>query len=68
MVEYQRVALTTTDPGVRRRCLHLPELWTEMVNEAKRRMNASSPHEGKGAVLLQVAATRGKLVEAHRNS
>jgi hypothetical protein len=51
-MEYQRAALTTTDPGVRRRCLHLPELWTEMVNEAKRRMNASSPHEGKGAVLL----------------
>jgi hypothetical protein len=51
-MEYQRTALTTTDPGVRRRYLHLAELWTEMANEAKRRMKAFSPHEGKGVVLL----------------
>ena len=51
-MEYQRTALTTTDPTVRRKYLHLAELWREMADEAKRRMNASSPHEGKGVVLF----------------
>src|SRR6478609_1525843 len=51
-MEYQRTALTTTDPTVRRKCLHLAELWREMADEAKRRLNASSPYEGKGAVLF----------------
>jgi hypothetical protein len=51
-MEYQRTALTTTDPTVRRKCLHLAELWREMADEAKRRLNASSPYAGKGAVLF----------------
>ena len=51
-MEYQRTALTTTDPTVRRKYLHLAELWREMADEAKRRMNASSQHEGKGVVLF----------------
>jgi len=51
-MEYQRTALTTTDPTVRRKCLHLAELWREMADEAKRRMSASSPYEGKGVVLF----------------
>ena len=50
--EYQRSALTTTDPTVRRKYLHLAELWREMADEAKRRLNASSPHKGKGVVLF----------------
>ena len=50
--EYQRSALTTTDPTVRRKYFHLAELWREMADEAKRRMNASSPYEGKGVVLF----------------
>ena len=51
-MEYQRTALTTTDPTVRRKYLHLAELWREMADEAKRRINASSQHEGKGVVLF----------------
>ena len=51
-MEYQRSALTTTDPTVRRKYLHLAELWREMADEAKRRMNASSPNEGKGVLLF----------------
>ena len=51
-MEYQRTALTTTDATVRRKYLHLAELWREMADEAKRRMNASSPHEGKGVILF----------------
>ena len=50
--EYQRSALTTIDPTVRRKYLHLAELWREMADEAKRRTNASSPYEGKGVVLF----------------
>ena len=50
--EYQRSALTTTDPTVRRKYLHLAELWREMADEAKRRMSASSPDEDKGVVLF----------------
>ena len=50
--EYQRTALTTTDPTLRRKYLHLAELWREMADEAKRRMNASSPNEDKGVVLF----------------
>ena len=51
-MEYQRTALTTTDPTVRLKYLHLAELWREMADEAKRRMSASSPDEGKGVVLF----------------
>ena len=51
-MEYQRTALTTTDATVRRKYLHLAELWREMADEAKRRLNASSPHKGKGVVLF----------------
>ena len=51
-MEYQRTALTTTDPTIRRKYLHLAELWREMADEAKRRMSASSPYEGKGVVLF----------------
>ena len=51
-MEYQRTALTTTDPTVRRKCLHLAELWREMADEAKRRLNASSPYERKGVLLF----------------
>jgi hypothetical protein len=60
-MEYQRTALTTTDPTVRRKYLHLAELWREMADEAKRRMNASSPHEGKGVVLF-LTDFKGRLV------
>jgi hypothetical protein len=60
-MEYQRTALTTTDATVRRKYLHLAELWREMADEAKRRMNASSPHEGKGVVLF-LSDVKGRRV------
>ena len=40
-MECQRTALTTTDPKVRLRYLHLAKLWREMADEAERRTNAS---------------------------
>jgi hypothetical protein len=40
--ECQRTALTTTDPEVRFRYLHLAKLWHEMAREAERKANCSS--------------------------
>jgi hypothetical protein len=50
--ECQRTALTTTDPDVRLRFLHLAKLWSEMAEEAERRMNKSCASEKQGVVLF----------------
>jgi hypothetical protein len=51
-MECQRTALTTTDPKVRLRYLHLAKLWREMADDAERRTNGSTPSEAHGVVIF----------------
>jgi hypothetical protein len=51
-IDCQRSALTTTDPNIRLRFLHLAKLWREMADEAARRTNGSSVSEKRGVVLF----------------
>ena len=50
--ECQRAALTTTDPKVRFRYLHLAKLWHEMAREAERKANCSSSSDDKAVVIF----------------
>jgi hypothetical protein len=50
--EYQRAALTTTDPKVRFRYLHLAMIWHEMAREAERKANCSSSSDDKAVVIF----------------
>jgi hypothetical protein len=50
-IECQRTALTTTDPNIRLRYLHLAKLWREMADEAERRVSGSSLAKQRGVVL-----------------
>jgi hypothetical protein len=50
-IECQRTALTTIDPTLRHRYLHLAKLWREIANEAERRTNGSSLSKQGGVVL-----------------
>jgi hypothetical protein len=50
--ECQRTALTTADPEVRLRYLHLAKLWHEMAREAERKANCSSSSEDKAVVIF----------------
>jgi hypothetical protein len=47
-MECQRTALTTTNPKVRLRYLHLAKLWKEMADDAERR----TPSEAHGVVIF----------------
>ena len=51
-MECQRTALSTSDPNVRLRYLHLAKLWREMAREAERRAKVSFPSEGAEVVLF----------------
>ena len=50
--ECQRTALTTTDPNIRQRYLHLAKLWREMADDAKGQSNGSSASEGRGVLIF----------------
>ena len=51
-MDCQRTALTTADPRVRLRYLHLATLWREMAEEAERRPNNTSLSKGRGIVIF----------------
>jgi hypothetical protein len=51
-LECKRTALTTTDPNIRPRFLHLAKLWREMAEEPERRTNKSFASEKQGMVLF----------------
>ena len=51
-MECQSTALTTTNPKVRLRYLHLAKLWKEMADDAERRTNGSTPSEAHGVVIF----------------
>jgi hypothetical protein len=51
-LECQSTALTTTDPNIRRKYLHLAKLWRQMAGEAERRTNGSPFPKGEGVVLF----------------
>jgi hypothetical protein len=46
----QRTALTTADPMIRHRFLHLAKLWREMADDAEQQAKGAS--EDKGAVIF----------------
>jgi hypothetical protein len=46
----QRTALTTADPTIRSRFLHLAKLWREMADDAEQQANGAS--EDKGVVIF----------------
>ena len=50
--ECQRTALTTPDPIVRLRFLHLAKLWREMADEADQRTNKPPMSEDKGVIIV----------------
>ena len=49
--ECQRIALTTSDPMVRLRFLHLARLWCEMADEADTQTSLR-PSEDKGLIIV----------------
>jgi hypothetical protein len=51
-LECKRTALTTTNPNIRLRFLHLAKLWRQMAEEAERRTNKSFASEKQGMVLF----------------
>jgi hypothetical protein len=50
--ECQRTALTTSDPMVRLRFLHLARLWRELADEADQRTNKPPTSEDKGVIIV----------------
>lgn len=48
---YQRTALTTVDPHLRQRYLHLAKLWRELAVVAEQQTNRSNAFERSGAVI-----------------
>ena len=51
-MECQSTALTTTNPKVRLRYLHLARLWKEMADDAERRTNGFTFSEAHGVVIF----------------
>jgi hypothetical protein len=51
-LECKRTALTTTDPNIRLRFLHLAKLWREMADEAERQTKEPSACEERGIVVF----------------
>jgi hypothetical protein len=51
-MDCQRIALSTSDPKVRLRYIHLAKLWREMAGEAERSTNAAPSAEEKRVVIF----------------